>query len=120
VSKVYEYGSQLLRTTETWNGVCRHRARDIGSRSRVSVSIENAFADCRPAIMLSIAFSLARRFSFLDTALTVIVAQAILQGSYFLGLVIRAVFTAAHRMRSAPLASDVHSRLRNWKNRLLF
>jgi hypothetical protein len=71
-------------------------------------------------LMLSIAFSLARRFSFLDTALTVIVAQAILQGSYFLGLVIRAVFTAAHRMRSAPLASDVHSRLRNWKNRLLF
>jgi hypothetical protein len=27
------------------------------------------------------------------------VVQTILQGSYFLGLVIRAVFTAAHRMR---------------------
>jgi fumarate reductase subunit D len=71
-------------------------------------------------LVVSIAFSLARGFSFLDTALTVIVAQAILQGSYFLGLVIRAIFTAAHRMRSAPLTSDLHSRLRDWKNRLLF
>ena len=47
----------------------------------------------------SVVFSLARGFDFLDTALTVLLAQTILQGSYFLGLVIRAVFTAAHRMR---------------------
>jgi len=50
-------------------------------------------------LVVSILFSLDRGFSFLDTALTIMVVQTILQGSYFLGLVIRAVFTAAHRMR---------------------
>ena len=50
-------------------------------------------------LVVSVVFSLERGFSFLDTALTIIVVQTILQGSYFLGLVIRAVFTAAHRMR---------------------
>ena len=38
-------------------------------------------------LILSIAFSLSQGFSFLQTALTIIVAQTILQGSYFLGLV---------------------------------
>jgi hypothetical protein len=50
-------------------------------------------------LVVSVVFSLDRGFSFLDTALTIMVVQTILQGSYFLGLVIRAVFTAAHRMR---------------------
>ncbi len=50
-------------------------------------------------LIVSVVFSLDRGFSFLDTALTIMVVQTILQGSYFLGLVIRAVFTAAHRMR---------------------
>ena len=50
-------------------------------------------------LIVSIAFSLERGFSFLDTALTIMVVQTILQGSYFLGLVIRAVFTSAYRMR---------------------
>jgi len=50
-------------------------------------------------LIVSVAFSLERGFSFLDTALTIMVVQTILQGSYFLGLVIRAIFTAAHRMR---------------------
>ncbi len=48
-------------------------------------------------LIVSVVFSLDRGFSFLDTALTIMVVQTILQGSYFLGLVIRAVFTAAHR-----------------------
>ena len=50
-------------------------------------------------LVVSVVFSLAQGFSFLNTALTIMVAQAILQGSYFLGLVIRAVLTAGHRMR---------------------
>jgi hypothetical protein len=50
-------------------------------------------------LFVSIVFSVARGFSFLDSALTVMVAQAILQGSYFLGLVIRGFFTEPHRMR---------------------
>ena len=49
----------------------------------------------------SVVFSLARGFDFLDTAMTVLLAQTILQGSYFLGLLIRAIFTAVQRMRSA-------------------
>jgi hypothetical protein len=48
-------------------------------------------------LVACVAFSLTHGFSFLDTALTVITAQAILQGSYFLGLAIRAIFSAAGR-----------------------
>jgi hypothetical protein len=50
-------------------------------------------------LVVSVLFSLARGFGFLDTALTIMVVQTILQASYFLGLVIRAALTAAHRMR---------------------
>ena len=49
-------------------------------------------------LVVSVLFSLDRGFGFLDTALTIMVVQTILQASYFLGLVIRAVFTSAHRM----------------------
>lgn len=53
------------------------------------------------ALMLvaSVVFSLSRNFDFLHTALTIMATQCIVQGSYFLGLVIRAVLTAAYRMR---------------------
>jgi hypothetical protein len=50
-------------------------------------------------LVVSILFSLDRGFGFLDTALTIMAVQTILQASYFLGLVIRAILTAAHRMR---------------------
>jgi hypothetical protein len=46
-------------------------------------------------LVVSIVFSLARDFSFLDTALTIMVVQTIVQGSYFLGLVIRPLLNAA-------------------------
>jgi hypothetical protein len=46
----------------------------------------------------SIVFSIANGFSFLDTALTIMIVQTITQGSYFLGLVARTVF-AANRVR---------------------
>jgi hypothetical protein len=49
--------------------------------------------------LVSVLFSLGRGFSFLDTALTIMVVQTILQGSYFLGLVARAFFAANHRVR---------------------
>ena len=52
-------------------------------------------------LLASIMFSLATGFGFMDTAITVLMGQAILQGSYFLGLLIRAIFLALHRMRSA-------------------
>jgi hypothetical protein len=50
-------------------------------------------------LVVSVAFSLARSFTFLDTALTVMAAQSIVQGCYFLGLVARAMLTAAQRRR---------------------
>jgi hypothetical protein len=50
-------------------------------------------------LIVSVVFSLARGFAFLDTALTIMAVQAIVQGSYFLGLVVRAAFTANHRTR---------------------
>ena len=51
-------------------------------------------------LLASIIFSLATGFGFMDTAITVLMGQAILQGSYFLGLLIRAIFSALQRMRS--------------------
>jgi hypothetical protein len=51
-------------------------------------------------LLASIIFSLATGFGFMDTALTLLMAQATLQGSYFLGLLIRAIFSALQRMRS--------------------
>jgi hypothetical protein len=50
-------------------------------------------------LVVSFFFSLARGFTFLDTALTIMAAQSIVQGGYFLGLIARAAFTAAHRTR---------------------
>ena len=51
-------------------------------------------------LLASIIFSLATGFGFMDTAMTVLMAQATLQGSYFLVLLIRAIFSALQRMRS--------------------
>ena len=50
-------------------------------------------------LLVSILFSLLGGFTFLDSALTIMAAQAVVQGSYFLGLVARAVFSAAYRIR---------------------
>jgi hypothetical protein len=47
----------------------------------------------------SLIFSLERGFSFLEAAATIMVAQSIVQGSYFLGLLVRAFFFPNHRMR---------------------
>jgi len=49
-------------------------------------------------LLTSIVFSVSRGFNFLDTAVMVMAAQTILQGSYFLGLVARTMFSA-HRVR---------------------
>jgi ABC-type iron transport system FetAB permease component len=50
-------------------------------------------------LLVSIIFSVGRGFGFGDALLTVFVAQTIVQASYFLGLVARAVFSATDRMR---------------------
>jgi hypothetical protein len=50
-------------------------------------------------LVASVAFSLAYGFNFLDTALTIVAVQTIVQGSYFLGLLVRAAVNAAQRMR---------------------
>jgi hypothetical protein len=50
-------------------------------------------------VVASIIFSVAYGFTFLDTALTIMAVQAIFQGCYFLGLVIRFLLTAANRTR---------------------
>jgi hypothetical protein len=50
-------------------------------------------------LVVSIVLSIARGFTFLDTALTIMAVQGIVQGSYFLGLVVRAVLDATHRTR---------------------
>ena len=48
-------------------------------------------------LVVSTVFSLVRGFAFLDTALTIMAVQSIVQASYFLGLVVRAVLTGPQR-----------------------
>ena len=48
---------------------------------------------------VSIVFSLSRDLAFLGVVWTIMVAQAIVQASYFLGLVARTLFAATDRMR---------------------
>jgi hypothetical protein len=48
-------------------------------------------------LVASIVFSLTRGFSFLETALTVMAVQCIVQASYFVGLLVRAVVFRAQR-----------------------
>jgi hypothetical protein len=50
-------------------------------------------------LVVSVIFAVTREFTFLETALTIMAAQTILQASYFMGLLTRAFFTAAHRPR---------------------
>jgi hypothetical protein len=66
----------------------------VGGISRLSVLL--------PVVMLllliSIIFSVSCGFDFFEIALTVMTAQAIVQSSYFLGLLARTIFSA-HRVR---------------------
>ena len=50
-------------------------------------------------LLVSIAFSLSREFGFFGLVWTVMVAQAIVQASYFLGLLARTLAAASERMR---------------------
>jgi hypothetical protein len=47
--------------------------------------------------VISLVFSFSREYGLRDTALIILVPQAILQGSYFLGLVSRAIFSMVQR-----------------------
>jgi hypothetical protein len=48
-------------------------------------------------LVASIIFSLSRGFTFVNTALTIMAVQSIVQASYFVGLVVRALVAAAQR-----------------------
>jgi len=50
-------------------------------------------------LLVSIVFALGHDLGLLGIVWTVMVAQAIVQASYFLGLVARTLFTATDRMR---------------------
>ena len=50
-------------------------------------------------LLVSIVFSLSREPSFLGLVWTIMVAQAIVQASYFLGLLARSLVAASDRMR---------------------
>jgi hypothetical protein len=47
-------------------------------------------------LMVSMVCSLAEGFSFLNAALTIMAVQTVVQGTYFLGLVVRAFLSAAY------------------------
>lgn len=61
----------------------------------------------------SIIFSISRGLSFLDAALVVIDAQAVLQGGYFVGLLVRPIIAGAC-MRSALCTSRLFRGRRDW------
>ena len=47
-------------------------------------------------LLASILVSVGRGLNFLDTALTIMVVQTVVQAGYFVGLVARAVLTSSH------------------------
>jgi hypothetical protein len=55
-------------------------------------------------LLVSVAFAVSAGFSFLNTALTVMVAQTIFQTSYFLGLVVAAF---SHRLAAGNKSAEV-------------
>jgi hypothetical protein len=62
-----------------------------------------------PVIILlflaSVLLSLPHHLGLVETLLTILAAQALLQGGYFVGLMIRTIFKAAQR-RLAPSSSE--------------
>jgi hypothetical protein len=48
-------------------------------------------------LVASLVFSLVQNLGWLETAVTIVAVQSIVQASYFLGLVVRAISTAARR-----------------------
>jgi lysylphosphatidylglycerol synthetase-like protein (DUF2156 family) len=82
-------------------------------------------------LVVSVILSLGRGFTFLETTLTIVIAQTILQGAYFLGLVARWIFL--HTDADRPPTSrpppdtrgdrhdfkvfDIPSRTRRWPRR---
>jgi hypothetical protein len=82
-------------------------------------------------LLLSIVFSLGHGFSFLETALTIIVAQTIFQGTYFIGLVARSFFYRTDEGRDPAFrppqdfpgdssnfkVSDIPSKTPRWRRR---
>jgi hypothetical protein len=54
-------------------------------------------------LLVSVGVAVSSGFSFLNTALTILIAQTILQASYFLGLVVAASF---HRLVSRHASVD--------------
>jgi hypothetical protein len=52
-------------------------------------------------LLVSVVLSFVCDFTFPDAVLIIMVAQTILQTSYFLGLVVRVIFITTHRMRPA-------------------
>ena len=50
-------------------------------------------------LLLSIVFSIGHGFTFLGTLLTIMVAQTVLQGAYFIGLIARSIFYRTDRGR---------------------
>jgi hypothetical protein len=82
-------------------------------------------------LLLSIVFSLGHGFSFLQTALTILVAQIIFQGTYFIGLVARSFFYRTDKGRDQAFrppqdfpgdssnfkVSDIPSKTPHWRRR---
>jgi hypothetical protein len=66
----------------------------------VAVGVAFRWQVLLPAIGLlppvSIIFSICRGLGFLDTVIVIVLAEAVLQGGYFVGLLIRAVATRLH------------------------
>lgn len=82
-------------------------------------------------LLLSIVFSLGNGFSFLKTALTIMVAQTIFQVTYFIGLAARSSFDRSAESRDPPRraprdlpgdrndfkVSDIPSKIPRWRLR---
>jgi len=59
-------------------------------------------------LLLCVAFALTHRLGGIETVLTILAAEAILQGGYVIGLIVRASYKAIQR-KVAPASSEFRS-----------
>jgi hypothetical protein len=77
----------------------------IGLRFRFRVLL--FFALLLP--LLCVAFALTNRFGGIETLLTILAAEAVLQGGYYVGLIVRASYKAIQRKMAPPSSQRFRS-----------
>jgi hypothetical protein len=94
----------------TIDRICRNRRCNPGVGIGVTFRLKFLLGVVVLVLSITLLFAFSYGYSFLNTLLIIIVAQALLQGSYFVGLVSRVFFSHAQR-KLASLSGPEADRL---------